>query len=417
MESKATGSRFFVSRAVEEPLEATVELGEDIQKIGKKALLPLNLGILAFIILTLLLIPSTYNVLSYIWRGLLGDVEFTNELLLNATISGLLIILLFAIIITSMLFLTQIHKFNSINLLRCCKISDLTEVKPPQKEKPDAGKIRGKHMANPIFALIDLEEESMHVLPQIVKMLRYCVFFMGVTLLILMLNYVLKIGFDYELLFSFGLIQMGIGIIVIAKFLIVLKLLMDTESDFRYIHTRHRIIDGVRFQKDIRVLEGDNQLSRLIVHLKENDPYIRSSVAAEKKEFSETVKLKGTSEKEHEFDAYFQGRNILKDKSVALGMPMGQFGVFIRVFRDEITLSKLKMLRDSAMDVCKKENLFPLRIIALQWKVSDIPDDVYEYVLENTIKMKNTLTHLEIVAEDGEVYSFIPMISYGEKLG
>ncbi|UCG70472.1 MAG: hypothetical protein JSV09_05510 [Thermoplasmata archaeon] len=417
MESKTTGSRFFVSRAIEEPLEATVELGEDIQKIGKKALLPLNLGILAFIILALLLIPSTYDLLSYIRRGLLGDVEFTNQLLLNATISGLLIVLLFAIIITSLLYLSQINKFNSINLLRCCNISDLTQVKPQKKEKPDAGKIRGKHLANPIFAVMDLEEESMHVLPQIIKMLRYCVFFIGLSMVILILNYAFIIGLDYNLLFSFGIIRMGIGIIVIGKFLIVLKLLMDTESDFRYIHTRHSIIDSVRFQKDIRVPKGENQLSRLIIYLKENDPYIRSSVVAEKKEFSESVKLKGKSGKEHEFDAYFPGTNILKDKSVALGMPMGRFGVFIRVFRDEITLAKLKMLRDSAMDVCKKENMFPLRIIALLWKVSDIPDDVYEDVLENAIKMKNILTHLEIVAEDGEVYSFIPMISYGEKLG
>ena len=56
MSSKTAGSTFLVSRAVEEPLEATVELGEQIQKIAKKARLPLNLGILAFIILILFLI-------------------------------------------------------------------------------------------------------------------------------------------------------------------------------------------------------------------------------------------------------------------------------------------------------------------------------------------------------------------------
>jgi hypothetical protein len=54
-----------------------------------------------------------------------------------------------------------------------------------------------------------------------------------------------------------------------------------------------------------------------------------------------------------------------------------------------------------------------LRIIALQWKVGELKDDVYEFVLENPIEWKRMLTHIQIVAEDGEIYSFIPMLSYG----
>ena len=49
--------------------------------------------------------------------------------------------------------------------------------------------------------------------------------------------------------------------------------------------------------------------------------------------------------------------------------------------------------------------------------MKELPDDVYEYALENPILWKNTLTHIQIVAEDGEVYSFIPMIAYGEDTG
>lgn len=398
-------------------MEATVRLGDDIKTISKRADLPIKLGMLAFVVLLILIIPSIYQIISYIWRGLLGDVELTTGLLLNVLVAFSIIIILIAIIITSLLYLSQINKFNSHNLQRGSTVTDITSAKISDKSRSLKSKKPGKHLANPIFALMDLEEEGMHVLPQIVKMLRFCVFFIGITLIILLLTYMLHIGIDYNLLFSFDLIQMGIGIIVIGTFLIVLKLFMDTETDFRYIHTRHSIIDSVRFQTDIRVPKGENQLSRLITYLIDNDPYIRSAVVADKKEFSENVKLKGMSGKEHGFDAYLLGTNILKDKSVALGMPMGKFGVFIKVFRDEITLPELKMLRDSALDACRKENMFPLRIIALLWRLSDIPDDVYEYVLENAIKMKNTLTHLEIVAEDGEVYSFIPMISYGEKLG
>jgi hypothetical protein len=264
---------------------------------------------------------------------------------------------------------------------------------------------------------MDLEEESMHILPQIVKMLRFCVFFIVLTLSVLVLAIVSKLGFDHNLLFSMDMIRVGVGMVVVGNLLISLKLLMEAEYNFRYIHTRHKIIDSVRFAKDIRVPKGKTSLDRLIVHLKENDPYIGSLAVAEKKKFSKKIKLKGSDGSEHVFDAYMCGNNILKNKSVALGMPMGKFGVFIRVFKDEIGLSEIKRLIDEVVDICKLQNMFPLRIIALQWFISDLPDEVYEYVLDQPIIMKNTLTNVEIVAEDDEIYSFIPMISYGERLG
>jgi hypothetical protein len=415
MRSGDSGSKYLVSRAVEEPLEASVELRDDIKDIANRALVPLNLGLLAFILIILLLVPSIYDILVYLWQGFRGDGTFSTGTLMDALIASVVITVLIAITITAFLYLLQIMNFISKNLLKSSNITDLTEVKPAHKK--EKGKIPGKHLKNPIFAVMDLEEESMHVLPQIVKMLRFCVFFIGMALIIMVLIIVSKLGFDYELVFSFGIIRTGIGFVVVGKLLIMLKLLVDAESNFRYIYTRHSIIDSVRFQKDIGVPKGEDQRQRLITYLMENDPYIKGSVVAEKKKFTEIKRLKGASGKEHTFDSYFTGVNILKDKSVALGMPMGKFGVFIKIFKQDITLTILKQFGNSAVDVCKSQNMFPLRIIALQLKVSDIPEDVYEYVLENPIKMKNTLTHLEIVAEDGEVYSFIPMISYGESLG
>jgi hypothetical protein len=98
-------------------------------------------------------------------------------------------------------------------------------------------------------------------------------------------------------------------------------------------------------------------------------------------------------------------------------MPMGRFAVFIRVYKDDITLDSLSELREAVLDVCEKDDAFPLRVIVLQMEVKELHDDVYEYVLENPILWKNTLTHIQIVAEDGEIYSFIPMIAYGEDTG
>jgi hypothetical protein len=109
--------------------------------------------------------------------------------------------------------------------------------------------------------------------------------------------------------------------------------------------------------------------------------------------------------------------NILKEKSVSLAMPMGRFAVFVRIYKDDITLDSLSKFREDVLDVCEKDDTFPLRVIALQWEVGDLTDDVYEYVLENPILWKNTPTHIQIVAEDAEIYSFIPMMAYGKGEG
>lgn len=420
MKSKGSGRRYLVSRAVEEPLEAAVELGDNIKDISKRAKMPLRLGFFGSIMFIILLIPSIYHILSLLVRGFLGNVEVTIGLMINSLVLGLVLIFLVAITITSTLYLVQIYKFNRLNLQRCCVISDLTSAQVPKEEKEiEAEKKKdgmGKHLKNPIFAMLDLEEETMHVLPQIAKMLWFCVYFISVLIMFLLLTFVMRFTFDFNLIFSFGLWEMAFGIITVIVYIPALVLLIQSENNFRYIHIRHKIIDSIRFAKDIRVPEGENQLKRLFYYLKENDPYIKSSVLASKKKFKENVALEGQSGRKHRFAAYFSGVNILKERTVSLGMPMGKFAVFIKVFKDDVSLDELKLLKDATIDVCKKENVFPLRIIALQWSIKDLQDDVYEYVLNNPIFMKNTLTHLEVVAEDGEVYSFIPMISYGERM-
>lgn len=423
MKSKGSGRTYLVSRAVEEPLEATFELGENIKDISSRSSKPLKLGLFGHIIFIILLIPSIYHIFSILVRGFYGEIELTAGLLLNSLVLSLILVFLLSITVTSMLYLVQIYKFNRCTLQRCCVVTDLTsarmEEEPSSKkeEGQEKPKGKGKHLKNPIFAVLDLEEETMHVIPQIVKMLWFCTYFISVIVIFLFLTLIMKLAFDLNLIFSIGLWELIFGIIAGVLFIPALILLVESESNFRYIHTRHNIIDSVRFEKDIHVPEGENQLKRLLKYLTENDPYIKSSALANNETFKEDVTIKGSSGQDHEFDAYFSGVNILKERSVSLGMPMGKFAVFIRVFKDDITLKDLNMLRECVMDVCRKENTFPLRIIALQWAVKELTDEVYENVLENPLLMKNTLTHLEIVAEDGEVYSFIPMISYGERAG
>ena len=78
------------------------------------------------------------------------------------------------------------------------------------------------------------------------------------------------------------------------------------------------------------------------------------------------------------------------------------------------TLAKRFGKTEAVVDVCQKDNVFPLRVIALQQQIEDLEEDVYDFVLENQISIGNALTPIQIVAEDGDIYSFIPMISYGK---
>lgn len=422
MNSKGPGSDYLISRAVEEPLEATFELGDRIQTISKRLMKPLVLGILAYIIFVLMLVPSVYQILDLLVDETLSRTGLDSELLIKSVALGIIQVFLFSIVITSLIYLIQIYKFNNYLLQRYLLVTGLTgDISPSEKkigmehdEILNKSNNKGKHLKNPIYATLDLVEESMHELSQIIKLIRFCILFIAITMIFLLLSAFLKLAFNLDLIYVIGPWELILGSLALIIFVPTLKLLMDSESHFNYLRTRHSIIDGVRFEESISVPDGKDQLERLVIYLTENDPYVKSSTLAQKENFKKNVKIKGLSREEHEFDAYFLGTNVLKERSVSLCMPMGRFAVFVKVFKDEITLEKVRRLRDEVIDVCKKENTFPLRIIALQWEIKELKDEVYDFVLENPIEWKRTLTQIQVAAEDGDIYSFIPMISYGK---
>jgi hypothetical protein len=423
MESEESNEAYVLSRAVEEPLEATLELGESIQGTSSKLGKPVILGILGNILLLILLIPSIYYVFSLLVDGLTGSTELTTALLIQSILMGIVIIFLISITVTSTIYLIQIYKFNNYLLQRYSLITSLaiSEIQEKdiskKRDEEENVKIQGKHVKNPIFAMMDLVEESMHELPQIVKLLRYSTYFINVSVLFIVIILVIRLTLGLDIFFMRTIYEIILGFVCVVVLFPSLILLLDSERLFVYLKTRHSIIDSVRFQEDISIPKGENQLARLFKYLTENDPYVNSSYLEQNERFQEDVKIKGSSENEHDFSAYFKGVNILKEKSVALDMPMGRFAVFVRVFKDDITLDSLSKLREDVLDVCENDETFPLRVIALQQEVKELPDDVYEYVLENPILWKNTPTHIQIVAEDGEIYSFIPMMAYGEDTG
>ena len=432
MKTKGTGSAYIVSRAVEDPFEATFALGEDISESSYKLRWPVALGILGSIILLILLISNLYYLILIINDIFLKGLELSVfELIIILAIS-LFLIILFALIATTLIYLTQIYKFNKHLSQRYLLISSLKNAQPLKPTVRKAAKIdskvkkddkvagfglgKDKHLKNPIFAMLDLVEESMHTIPQITRLLRYCTYFIMLSLVIIFVTITSRFIFGEDFLFFLTPWELVLIISVFIVFVPTIKLLIDSERLFLYLQTRHEIIDTVRFTKNLNVPTGNDQLERLSNYLMETDPYIKSSNLAKVGEFKQNVKLTGRTGEEYPFDAYFHGVNVLKTKSVSLGMPMGDFGVFIRVFKSKITLNKLEALRASVLDVCEKQNMFPLRIIALQWKVEELSDDAYDFVLENPIEFRNTLTYLQVAAEDVDVYSFIPIISYGKEI-
>jgi hypothetical protein len=325
-----------------------------------------------------------------------------------------------------MIYFYQIYKFNSQLLQRYSLITELKKAKLTddktriEQKVMDSGlkkDARGKHIKNPIFATIDLVEEYMHELPQLAKLIRFSIFLVFIILLFLIFAAALKLAFDLELFFIMGAIELVLGVVAVVLLIPNIKYLIDTESIIKYLKQRHDIIDSIRFGKDHLVPIGKDQLTRLTRYLIENDPYIQSSSRSQNAKFKYQVKLKGFSGKDHEFDAVFTGINVLTEKPANLGMPMGGFGVFVRKFEGEIELSSLETFRDDVADVCKKDDIFPLRVIALQLEIQDLNDEVYYFSIDKPILMKNTLTHVQIVAEDGKIYSFIPMMSYGKDNG
>jgi hypothetical protein len=418
MKKKGSGPTYIVSRAVEEPIEATFELGEDISKHSAKLRRPVGLGIIGNFFTLLLVLPSLYFLILLIADIRYGRVELTLMRLFGISVFAIIFIILIAVVATSLIYLIQINKFYVHLMQRYSMINDLRNRSTENAPKVKSGltKTTGKHVKNPILATLDLVEESMHELPQIVKLLRFCIYFISIIFGFFFIIILTKLAVGFEPFLNvtyYDLIFLTSSIVI---FIPTLIFLFEAENLFMYLQARHEIIDSIRFESQINIPTGKTQVDRLAKYLSDNDPFIRSSIRAGIGEFQKNITLKTSSGADNNFDLYFSDDNKLRQRSLRLGIPSGKFSVFVKIFKNEITKKDLQELRDVVVDICNRQQSFPLRIIALQWNISELVDDVYDYVLENPIKIKRAITHLQIVAEDAELYSFIPMISYGQEV-
>jgi hypothetical protein len=227
------------------------------------------------------------------------------------------------------------------------------------------------------------------------------------------LNIIAEILAGYSLFYVINQWELIINFGFIFFIIYSIYLLNTSEKLFLFLHTRHEIIDSIRFEDPVKVPEGKNKLARLIKHLSQSDPFILKSGVSIKGWKVGKVTLPGRSGQENTFNAYFSAENNLVNLSSRICVPQGRFAVFILEFRSPITFRSIKKYHKAVQDVCTQDNTFPLRVMALQREIDDLDDDVYDYVLDNPIECSGCSSNIQIVAEDGEYYSFIPQISYG----
>jgi hypothetical protein len=406
---------------VEEPIEATFELGERIQKNSGYLEKLVISGILGCLFTLILLSGNTIYIITQIRELSRGQISLSSIELLTMALASLLIVTLLAMTVTVILYLSQIHKFYKHLAYRYNLVKDLSgvgEEEPPDviinKSSGSKGPIEGRHRKNPIFAMLDLVEESMHEFPQLIRLLKICNLFMIFILLFIELNIASRLLIDKSLFYLAGYFELIINAGVLFMLGVTIFLLRGSTQLFGFVQLRHSIIKDIRFGRPNKVPGGKNHLDRLITYLSDSDPFIISSGAIDSGWTKGSAKKEGKSGKTYEFNAYFTSENNLREFSDRMCLPRGKIAIFIKVFDGNITLEALRDYHDAVIDVYQKDNIFPLRIMALQKKIGELEDEPYEYVLENPVGTECCGTHIQITAEDGDTYSFIPQISYGK---
>ena len=125
MKSRSPGRTYIVSRAVEEPIDATFELGEEIQKLSGRLSTPVNLGIIATIIFIIFLLPNILYFSILLIYTLLGRLELSSTWVRNTSIFSFILVVIFAFVITNLLYLSQIKKFNTHLIQRYSAMANL----------------------------------------------------------------------------------------------------------------------------------------------------------------------------------------------------------------------------------------------------------------------------------------------------
>ena len=406
------GKPIQLSRAVEDPIEATFDMGTELKERTPGLNFTVNFGIAVVILFILSLVPNLLYFMISVWNISSGRTDLTDDMALRLAIMGPGHVIMLALLFTLLLFSIQLRKFYRHIYQRYDSISDL-KITDIGKKGGKKGSVKGldKPRVNPIRAMLDLVEESSHQVHKIIRLLELCVtiiLFIMVFLAAMLIADIATAGSFIIILYPYEIL-LGAWVFILIP---LAMLLSDSARFFIYYDSRHHIIDSVRFGKIPAVPSGKDPLERLVKYLQVSDPVIEHAVKCSGASFKYDVKFKSADGTDHVFDAYFESENSMAYAREKVGITAGRFSVYIKVFSKPMTLDDLSLMRKAVESDIGRNSTFPLRIVALQWDISELDDDVYEYVLENPLIAHNTRCHLQIAAEDGDVYSFIPIIAY-----
>jgi ABC-type multidrug transport system fused ATPase/permease subunit len=411
------GRPYLLSRAVEDPIDATFELSEKLQDKSTKLNSAIKIGIFATIVLTAVLLPSLFVFLYNIFYSFLGRIDISPDKFTQILVMGFFLIILISISATALLFQVQVkrfykHIFQRYQTLSNLKITDVKGEFPKQKKD----EVAGKHRANPILATLDLVEEAAHRLSKITHLIEVIRNLFAFIIIFMILNLIIYLINDIGLLLIFNVWQAIAYVVIIIIFIPSFFLIDESKSFLKCIQYRHEIIDEIKFEKIINVPSGKDPLKRLIAYLESRDPFIKSAVLEQNEKFQFDVVKKDKQGVSHKFDAYLKGVKSDTISGVGMEVPTGRFSVFITVYKKPLRVSDLENLQKRIIDICDGDNSIPLRVIILQWQLRDLDDEVYDYALENPIVIKDAQFHLQIVSEDGDAYSFIPNMAYEKEV-
>lgn len=393
-------------RTVIGPLEALFELGDELGLIAGHFRKAIRLPGLLIFFLIIGTIPVTYEVFNFLYDYAIGAATSPTQgwPWLVAAFPSLILVL--ALAVTSLLFIFQIFRLTRVFGARHDIINkmegsgDLPEgfkasesKKSPKKESSEE-----KHP----LGFSGLVEEAAGQLPHLGNLLRLVRMMLALFLIFTILDILAYLASTSHLLF------LGVGdIIYIPLILITSGLLFAAVwgigcpiAELKRLGSRHGLIRAVLGPFPLEVPEGLNAASRLETYLTAVDPFVARNK-------DKVVHNKAG------FDILLEA-DLLERLSTFL--PAKKYGIYVKLYSQVPSRKQLESLLKAAAKRAKVSETTPLRICALvdlqDLDAPDIPDDLTEFLYDAGIKNTHFMAPLQLVVEDGRIYSFTPIVAY-----
>lgn len=405
------GPRFLFDRAIEGPLDATFELNDRLSAFLPK-MKRANATVLACVVLFWLIfvIDLVFMVFEGYFLFEIRKIPLDLDILIYIMGKAVLV-LFFAVSLAVLLFLFQIWWFDKTFSRRYSYVSRLLG----NGKGVETGSGGDKEVRrNPAKAVLDLVEHVTHQLPHILRMLKTTIALIGLLCLFQVLSmlftwqYGYLAGFDtpgYLVWLEYVHMALKAGFMLLA--LPTVYLLAVTHKFFLTFLQRHRVIDNVKYEMDLKVPSGKDEVERLVRHLKENDHLLREVRGLGKTKRGFDI---GTAGKPYKVDGFLVGETpwFLRPFTGRAS----KAAVFIKVASKKVTKKEIDEYSEAVRAYVQASGTYPLRTaLVLRNGAQDITEEVYQYVLEGPrFELLDERHYVQLIVEDEGAYSFIPNI-------